>query len=43
MAGARALGMRHVWLRPGGAPEGGACCPDDVVIARLVDLEKVAL
>ena len=43
MAGARALGMRHVWLRPGGAPEGGACCPDDVVIARLAELEKVAL
>jgi len=43
MAGARSLGMRHVWLRPGGAPEGGACCPDDVVIARLADLERVAL
>lgn len=43
MAGARALGMRHVWLRPSGAPEGGACCPDDVVIARLADLEGVAL
>jgi len=43
MAGARALGMRHVWLRPGGRPEGGACCPDDVVIARLADLEGVAL
>jgi putative hydrolase of the HAD superfamily len=43
MAGARALGMRHVWLRPGGAPDGGACCPEDVVIARLADLEKVAL
>ncbi len=42
MAGARALGMRHVWLRPGGAPE-GACCPEDVVIARLADLERVAL
>ena len=43
MAGARALGMRHVWLRAGGTPEGGACCPGDVVIARLADLEKVAL
>jgi FMN phosphatase YigB (HAD superfamily) len=43
MAGARALGMRHVWLRPGGAPAAAACCPDDVVIARLADLEKVAL
>ena len=43
MAGARALGIRHVWLRPGGPPEDGPCCPDDVVIERLADLEKVAL
>lgn len=42
MAGARALGMRHVWLRPeeaGSAP----CCPDDVVIPRLSALERLAL
>ena len=43
MAGARALGMRHVWLRPGGSPDGGACCRDDIVIARLADLERLAL
>jgi len=39
MTGARALGMRHVLLRPAGAD--GAppcCCPDDPVIRRLEDL-----
>jgi len=43
MAGARALGMRHVWLRPEGAPGNGLCCPGDVVIRRLAELERVSL
>lgn len=43
MAGARALGMRHVWLRPESAAGNGPCCPDDVVIPRLADLERIAL
>jgi FMN phosphatase YigB (HAD superfamily) len=43
MAGARAIGMRHVWLRPEGYAGSGPCCPDDVVIARLAELERIAL
>jgi HAD superfamily hydrolase (TIGR01549 family) len=35
MEGARALGMRHVWLRPG---EGEPCCPGDTVIGSLREL-----
>ena len=40
MAGARALGMRHVWVRSE-ASEGGACCPGDPVIGRLTELSGV--
>jgi len=40
MAGARAIGMRHVWLRPDSL-EAGACCPGDPVIGRLADLAGV--
>ncbi len=36
MAGARALGMPHVWIRAG---EGSACCPEDRVIANLAELD----
>ena len=43
MAGARALGMRHVWLRPDGPEAKAPCCPGDVVIPRLSDLERIAL
>jgi FMN phosphatase YigB (HAD superfamily) len=43
MAGARALGIRHVWLRPEAPGAGAPCCPDDVVIPRLSDLERIAL
>jgi len=43
MAGARGMGMRHVWLRPEGAGNGGPCCPDDRVIARLADLSELDL
>jgi putative hydrolase of the HAD superfamily len=38
MEGARALGMRHVWLRPG---EGDPCCPGDAVIASLLEISRV--
>ena len=38
MAGARALAMRHVWVRSG---EGEPCCPGDPVIARLSELPEV--
>ncbi len=39
MAGARAVGMRHVWLA-GDAPAGGApCCPEDHVARSLDEVE----
>jgi HAD superfamily hydrolase (TIGR01549 family) len=38
MAGARAAGIPHVWLRAG---EGSACCPQDRVIASLSELPGV--
>ncbi len=38
MAGAKAAGIRHVWLRAG---EGNACCPEDRVIASLPELSAV--
>lgn len=42
MAGARAVGMPHIWLTatPGG---GKACCPDDGVIHSLGELEGLLL
>ncbi len=44
MAGARAMGMRHVWLRPESAAGNGApCCPEDRVIARLAELLRLDL
>lgn len=42
MAGARGMGMRHVWLRPEGGA-GAPCCPQDRVIARLAELEGLDL
>lgn len=39
MAGARAVGMRHVLIRPSGGPEPFLCCPDDRVIRRLDEVE----
>ena len=41
MAGARNVGMRHVWLTEdfGRAPT--PCCPGDPVISRLTALEGV--
>ena len=43
MAGARAMGMRHVWLRPESAASAGPCCPGDPAIARLTDLTGLDL
>lgn len=43
MAGAKAMGMRHVWLRPESAAAGGPCCPGDPAIARLADLLRLDL
>jgi HAD superfamily hydrolase (TIGR01509 family) len=44
MTGARAMGMRHVWLRAeGAAVNGGPCCPRDPVIARLSQLLELSL
>jgi len=39
MAGARGVGMRHVWLTGQSSPK--PCCPDDRVIPTLADLEHV--
>jgi len=39
MAGARDVGMPHVWLTGRAAPK--PCCPGDRVIGSLVDLERV--
>jgi len=39
MAGARALGMRHVLLAEEGARIAPLCCPGDPVIHRLTELE----
>jgi HAD superfamily hydrolase (TIGR01549 family) len=38
MAGARGVGIRHVWIAAG---EGQPCCPADRVIRRLAELEEV--
>jgi putative hydrolase of the HAD superfamily len=35
MAGARAVGMPHVWLTTEPPPEAGPCCPDDRVVHTL--------
>lgn len=39
MAGARAVGMRHVWLVEASAPCGAPCCPDDRVARSLEEVE----
>jgi HAD superfamily hydrolase (TIGR01509 family) len=48
MAGARAIGMPHVWLHPlpapgspGDASGPGPCCPGDCVISSLAELERL--
>lgn len=40
MAGARALGMRHIWLIGEPAP-GGPCCPGDAMIHSLAEVEAL--
>jgi putative hydrolase of the HAD superfamily len=40
MAGARAVGMPHVWLMTEPPPAEGPCCPDDRVVHRLDELRE---
>jgi HAD superfamily hydrolase (TIGR01509 family) len=40
MVGARAIGMRHIWLA-GDAVPAAPCCPDDLVLRSLGELERV--
>jgi FMN phosphatase YigB (HAD superfamily) len=42
MAGARAMGMRHIWLAGDAAPA-IPCCPGDRVLRSLADLEGMLL
>jgi putative hydrolase of the HAD superfamily len=41
MVGARDIAMPHVWLRPAGAAGEEPCCPGDVVIHALGELEAL--
>ena len=41
MAGARALGMRHIWLTGEPAPAAGPCCPGDAMIHSLAEVEAL--
>lgn len=41
MAGARGIGMPHIWLTPKAAQTEQPCCPGDRVIHRLEDLERL--
>jgi HAD superfamily hydrolase (TIGR01509 family) len=41
MAGARALGMPHVWLTSAPTPHDGPCCPGDRTVRALADLEGI--
>ena len=41
MAGARAIGMRHVWLVGDVAPPSAPCCPGDQVLRSLGELEEL--
>ena len=43
MAGARAVGMRHIWLVSEAAPAQDPCCRGDRVIHSLKDLEGLLL
>jgi HAD superfamily hydrolase (TIGR01549 family) len=40
MAGARAIGMRHIWLAGKAAISAAPCCPDDRVLHSLAELEE---
>ncbi len=41
MAGARGVGMRHVWLIEDPTRAAAPCCPGDPIISRLIGLEDV--
>ena len=41
MAGARAIGMRHIWLVGDMAPASAPCCPGDRVLRSLGELEEL--
>jgi HAD superfamily hydrolase (TIGR01509 family) len=43
MAGARAIGMRHVWLVGDAAPPSAPCCPGDRTLRSLGKLEDLLL
>ncbi len=43
MAGARALGMRHIWLAGDAVRHAVPCCPGDPMIRSLGDLEDLLL
>ena len=43
MAGARGVGMPHIWLRPEGAQGAEPCCPGDRVIRTLHALKDLLL
>jgi FMN phosphatase YigB (HAD superfamily) len=39
MAGARGLGMPHIWVIEPSAPAASACCPHDPVVRSLEELQ----
>jgi FMN phosphatase YigB (HAD superfamily) len=41
MAGARAVGMAHVWLTPKLVPAGRACCPNDQVAHGMEEVRAL--
>ncbi|HEY7676525.1 MAG TPA: HAD family hydrolase [Candidatus Methylomirabilis sp.] len=43
MAGARQIGMPHIWLRGQGSSEEGPCCPGDPVVGRLEEVRGMLL
>ena len=43
MAGARGLGMRHIWLAGAEPSADGPCCPGDLQIKSLRELEAILL
>lgn len=43
MAGARGIGMAHIWLTAGTAQGEGPCCPNDPVVHTLAALRELLL
>jgi putative hydrolase of the HAD superfamily len=43
MAGARGVGMPHIWLRARGSSEEGPCCPGDPVVGTLEEVRGMLL